>query len=413
MQSFEGTSWRVHEDVRPLLIEGLKTTDRYERLSLFLGDYFTSIAELADDESSRDARIALWRAGYHYVEVKPDRAAYKLVQLVTSAASCERFTDVEVAIDLFETQRSLASYTVELEYARGRLAYAREDYAAAHIHFGVVWAAARGDQPTVIAGHLLAVIELKTGDLSDHPVQVLRRASTIAGELNDDLGRAHTLATLVNALLENPRGATTYDIEKMAQESAMLQEDMGPRAAAVGFTTLAQAQVRSGKHRFAAALASFELAAGFAEQAGDSRTVAMVFLSWSWLARTQGDLARAAALVERALIADISRGPAARTHIAKTATRLVGLLGEMVEQPGDWTVLESSNACLAYVHEGRLVIVRRQAGADRVLSLPDSLHGRWRDPEREIVEIGAPFRLGELLKGRPGAFLYRIRDSGE
>jgi hypothetical protein len=405
VQPFETASWRVNEDLRGPLIDGFRSTETYSTACEFLADRFARETDDAADQTVRRARIAQWRAAYHFADIAPDQSATRLCALVDTAALCDRVADVEVAIDLFADHPALRNYEVELAYSQGRLDYANKRDAAARVNLQLVWDAGRADRLMASAGHLLAIIAIRQKDSSDGPQRVLRRSAEIAADVQDDTLRAHILNTLVARLMDRSHGSSPVEIESLAEESASVQRDLGASAAAIGYSTLGEAQMRRGPERYVQARRSFALAVEFAERSGDLQRLARALLPWSSLARREQNLVEACELMDRVLMADIERG--ASDTIRRTATRFADICAE-TELPDDWTIVERSPTILAYVHRATLVVIARAGETPRQLSVPRAAQGSWRRSwDGRRIDLGPVIEVAELLAGRTAAVLSR------
>jgi tetratricopeptide (TPR) repeat protein len=406
VRPFEGTSWRVEERARERLVKDLSETPEYPRLSSLLAARFARDHDSAKDRSERGARVAQWRAAYHFAEIDPRQAVDRLSDVVTEAGNRERVADIEAAIELFDEKETLAPFQVEAAYARGRLAYVEQNYSAARSELGVVWAARAGTRETAVAGHLLGVIDTKEKTAGPDTQRILRAAAQVAGDVGDDLNRCQILNTLVNHLLDHREGVSMADIEKLAQEEVEVAADLGAVDMAAAHITLGQVQIQRGSKHFADARHCLQRAVELAERSGRPERLKVALLSSSWLARSEGRLPDAIELVDRALQIDIHAAADRNTRL--TARRLSDLLAEVGAPLRDWLVVEQSAECLAYFHEARLVLVGHMAGAEHTVTVPNELRGAWEDCDRGVrVDLEGTVSLRPLLGRHAGVVLRR------
>jgi len=412
-QPFERTAWRIDEEARIALVDGLRKTDFFAPVSHYLAKRFGSERDGLDDPASRHARVSQWRSAYHFADVDPDEAAGRLTDLVTQSAKRGRIGDVESAIELFEQHHALAPYVVELAYARGRRAYAQHDDEEARAHFKIVWEAGRPNLETGISGNLIAVVNIKTRTNEADTEPILRRALEIVREIDDELGEAHILSTLVNYLLarKNASSKNLEELEGYAQRAVDIGISHSDGTLASSYSTLGQVQVTRGTSHFGDARQSFERAVKLAEEAGNHENLKVALLSWSWLARSQKNFPEACELVDRVLLLDIEDLPTSALNVRLTAKRLAKFLRQARPLPG-WEVLNRSNGLLAYARAGRLVVVRYPANTDPdtdpSIDIPAELRGAWVGRANGIVvDLGEQASVRHMLGRWAGAVFDR------
>jgi len=404
---FGRTCWRIEKHVREYFVEELSKAPDYARLSSLLAERFARDHDEAQDPAERDARVAQWRAAYHFAEIDPRESVARLCDVVTDAGNRERIADVEAAIELFEEKASLASFEIEAAYARGRLAYLERDYRAARKFLGVVWAAQASTRETAVAGHLLGVIDIKEKSSDHETQQILRAAAQVATAVEDRLNLYQILNTLVNHLLDHHEGASLADIEELALEEADVTADLGAEHQAAAYITLGQVQIRRGRNHFAAARQCLQNAVQLSEASGRTDRSAVALLSSSWLAVSDGRVHEAIGFMDRAL--QINIHAAADENTPVTARRLAKLVASLDEPLHNWLMIERSAECFAYWHNARLVLVGYTPGIDHPVTIPNEFSGVWEDRDRGVrFKLGETVALRSLLGRHMGVVLTKV-----